>query len=98
MRISAAFIAIQFAIDLVELQMTSCASFMHKMYAQINMLGTLIPTNRAFRPSDARLIVRKHRSWGSLRKAKITEKFAKINHLLNHSRGRDEFRFGCHGR
>jgi hypothetical protein len=35
------------------------------------MLGTLAPTDRAFRPSDARYIVGKHRSRGCLRKAKI---------------------------
>jgi hypothetical protein len=42
-----------FAVYLVELQMTSCASLMHKMYAQIDLLVTLAPTDRAFRPSDA---------------------------------------------
>ncbi len=67
---------------------------MDKVNTQINMLGTLASTNGALRPGSACLIVSEYRSWGSLTKAKIALEFAEIDHFLNHSRGRDEFRVG----
>ena len=73
--------------------MTSSASLVHKVNTQVNMLGALTAANRALRPGDARFVVGKDTGRCSLRIAKISQKFAKINHLLNHSGGRNELCF-----
>jgi hypothetical protein len=78
----------------MKLQMTSCTSLVQKMNALIDMPGTFAATTQAFRPRDASVIARKHRSWDSLRKAWISEEFVEIDHLLNYCRGSYEFCFG----
>jgi hypothetical protein len=59
------------ALNFGELKMTGCPSLMHQMHTKINMLGLITAADGSFRPSDACLIVGKHRSGRCLRKTEI---------------------------
>jgi hypothetical protein len=85
--------AIKPTLNLVKLKMAGLTSLVHKMHAEVDMLGTVTATDGALRPSNARLIVGKYRSWRSLRKTKVAKELTEINHLLNHCGGGYEFSF-----
>jgi hypothetical protein len=86
--------AIELTVDLVELEMASLPSLMHKMHAKVDMFGTVTATDGTFRPSDACLIVDKYWSQSlSVPSAKVCQELTERDHLLNHRRGRYELSF-----
>ena len=82
---------VDFAVELAEFEMTSSASLVHKVNTQVNVLGALTAAKRALRPGDARFIVGKDKGRCSVRIAKISQEFAKIDHLLNHAEAEMNF-------